>query len=189
MWVPGIGGTATAQPIYMRPDIGSPGMPPYEVIAIARSAGLTAGMVGAVKDEAGGVDARAERLARPGRGLLGQVAHGQRGRCPLDPPAVGLLHPREHLPLSLEPLMRVVLQHPSGKMPGDRFDHVLRLAGLEQQYDSFREAEAYPGPMLPSSEAPGVTREREKLERSLGGIEDSGPWMTSPRSSSRRATR
>ncbi len=39
----GIGGAATAQaqPIYMRPDIGSPGMPPYEVIAIARSAGLT----------------------------------------------------------------------------------------------------------------------------------------------------
>lgn len=39
----GIGGAATAQaqPIYVRPDIGHPGMPPYEVIAIVRSAGLT----------------------------------------------------------------------------------------------------------------------------------------------------
>ncbi len=39
----GVGGvqTAPAQPIYVRPDIGSPGMPSYEVIAIVRSAGLT----------------------------------------------------------------------------------------------------------------------------------------------------
>lgn len=33
--------SAQAQPIYVRPDIGSPGLPPYEVISIVRSAGLT----------------------------------------------------------------------------------------------------------------------------------------------------
>jgi NTE family protein len=42
------------------------------------------------------------------------------------------LHPGKHLPLGLEPLVRVVLQHPPREMSGDRLDDVLRFARLEQ---------------------------------------------------------
>jgi hypothetical protein len=43
-----------------------------------------------------------------------------------------LFHPRKHLAFRLEPLVRIVFQHPPRQVPGDRFDDVLRLAGLQQ---------------------------------------------------------
>lgn len=42
-----------------------------------------------------------------------------------------LLQTCEHLTLGLEPLVRVVFQHPPREVPGHRFDDVLRLASLE----------------------------------------------------------
>src|SRR5262245_18515925 len=43
-----------------------------------------------------------------------------------------LFQPREHLAFGLEPLVGVVLQHPSREMPRDCLDDVLRFAGFEK---------------------------------------------------------
>ena len=46
-----------------------------------------------------------------------------------------LFHPGEHLTLRLEPLVRVVLQHLLGELPGHGLDHVVGFAGLQQICD------------------------------------------------------
>lgn len=45
------------------------------------------------------------------------------------------LHPRKHLTFCLESLVRVVLQHPLGELPGHGLDNVLELTGREQVRD------------------------------------------------------
>ena len=47
-----------------------------------------------------------------------------------------LVKPVECGLLRLQPDVRIVLQHPPREVAGDRFDHVVRLAGLEEPGDN-----------------------------------------------------
>ena len=44
--------------------------------------------------------------------------------------------------------MRIVLEHPPRQVSGDRFDHVIRLAGLEQPGDDLWDVRVVEGARL-----------------------------------------
>src|SRR5438552_9827608 len=73
--------------------------------------------------------------------------------------------------LRLEANVRVVLEHPPRELAGNRFDHVIRLAGLEEPGDNgvteVVEAQAGYAQQHPPTQFPSTTSRNNRVRRGV----------------------